>query len=74
LGFGEPEPVAKLKPAPAGQQVIDQHNNCQDKQDVNEAAADVQAEAKEPEDNENDKDRPKHKVFSVQIDAVRKSY
>jgi hypothetical protein len=49
-----------LQTAPPGEQVEDEDDHCKDKQDVDEAAADVKAEAKEPEDEEYDDDRPKH--------------
>jgi hypothetical protein len=42
--------AAELKPASAGDEVVDQDDYGNHQQDVNEASADVQGEAKKPED------------------------
>jgi hypothetical protein len=55
---------AGLKAASTGQQVVDEDDHCKYKQDVNETAADMKAEAKKPEYDENDDNRPKHEVGS----------
>jgi hypothetical protein len=54
--------LAGLKAPSTRQQVEDENDYCKHKQNVNEAAADVKAEAKNPEDEKDDDDRPKHKI------------
>ena len=58
-----------LYSASTRQQVEDENDHCKNQQDVNEATADVEAEAKKPEDDEDDQYRPKHsEVFSVRFE------
>ncbi len=58
---------ASLQAASSGEQVEDEDDYGEDKEDVDEASADVKAEAKQPEDDEDDHNRPKHnEVFSDQ--------
>lgn len=56
-----------LQAASSGEQVEDEDDDGEDKEDVDEASADVKAEAKQPEDDKDDHNRPKHnEVFSDQ--------
>ena len=54
---------ASLQSPAALDQIDNQHDNRQDEQDMNEAAQRVGADqSKQPEDQQNDKDGPEHKV------------
>jgi hypothetical protein len=53
-----------------GEQIEDQYDDCDDEQDVDQATTDVEAETQQPKNEENNNDRPKHKV-SLQDCAVR---
>ncbi len=53
--------AGQLKCSPAGQQVEDQNDDCQDQEDVDPAAKRIAADQSEyPENEKNDGDRPKH--------------
>jgi hypothetical protein len=46
------------------QQIEDEYDDCEDEQDVDETATDVEAEAQQPKNEENNDDRPKHGYVS----------
>ena len=56
--FGHVLPVSN-RPA-SGDQVEDEQNDCQHKQQVDQASGNMQAEAKDPQYKQDYKDRPKH--------------
>jgi hypothetical protein len=53
-----------LDSSAAADQVEDENDDRYHQQNVNEAAADVKAEAQQPEDEKNDDDCPKHEAIS----------
>jgi hypothetical protein len=52
------------------EQVEDEYDDCDDEQDVDQAATDVEAETQQPKNEENNNDRPKHEI-RLQNCAVR---
>jgi hypothetical protein len=53
--------AVQLKCSPTGQQVEDEYDNCQDQEDMNPAAHGIAADqSKDPENEQYDRDRPKH--------------
>ena len=46
--------------ASSGQQVVNKDDYCDDKQEMNEGATNVEAEAEKPEDDQDDDNCPKH--------------
>src|SRR5689334_9498171 len=48
--------------AATAQQVDDQHDCCDDQQQVNQSTADMADQAEQPQHQKNDKDCPKHRV------------
>ena len=51
-----------LQSPPARNQIHDQDNDGDDEEQVNERAAEVTDETEEPENEQNNKDSPQHKV------------
>jgi hypothetical protein len=52
--------VKRLDSSTAADQVENQDDDCNHQQDVDEASADVQTETKQPENEEDNDDCPKH--------------
>ena len=60
---------SRLDAASPSQKVVDEDDHCDDEQEMNEGAADVEAEAEQPEDDQNDDNCPKH-MSSSPIESV----
>jgi hypothetical protein len=54
-----------LDSASAGQKVEDEDDHCENQQEMDKAAANVEAEAKKPKNEEDYDNRPKHESVSV---------
>lgn len=57
---------APLETPPAREQVVDENDKSYYQHYVDQASADMEAEAKKPEDDKNNEDGPKHDAFSLQ--------